>query len=53
MYGLSWILLAAKIARYTAIGASAGAAALPSGSSLAFDPGVTMFAVEVEAEDGG
>src|SRR5690349_4739235 len=44
MYGLFWILLAAKIACWTATGASAGAAAVPSGSSLATVPGTVMFA---------
>ena len=39
MYGLSWILLAAQIACCTCGGASAGAAAVPSGSSLATAPG--------------
>src|SRR4051794_39575451 len=44
MYGLFWILLAAKIACWTATGASAGAAALPSGSSCATAPGTVMSA---------
>src|SRR4051794_28876153 len=44
MYGLLWILLAAKIACWTATGASAGAAALPSGSSCATAPGTVMSA---------
>src|SRR5215217_6977289 len=43
MYGLSWIRLAAKIALRTSAGASAGAAALPSGSSLATVPGTVML----------
>jgi hypothetical protein len=36
--------LAAKIAACTCGGASAGAAAEPSGSSVAFDPGATIGA---------
>src|SRR3954447_8802622 len=44
MYGLLWILLAVKIACWTAGGASAGAAALPSGSSCATVPGTVMSA---------
>src|SRR5215204_3595570 len=39
MYGLAWILLAAQIACCTWGGASAGAAALPSGISWATLPG--------------
>src|SRR3954451_23452679 len=35
MYGLSWIVLAAQIACCTGSGAAAGAAAVPSGRSLA------------------
>src|SRR5262245_9161219 len=42
MYGLFWILLAAKIACWTSGGASAGAAAVPSGSSWATLPGTMM-----------
>jgi hypothetical protein len=50
MYGLAWIRLAAKIACWTWGGASAGAAAVPSGSSCATLPGTTMF---VGAGGGG
>src|SRR4051794_3684741 len=50
MYGLAWILLAAKIACWTCGGASAGAAALPSGSSWATAPATTM---SVGAGGGG
>ena len=42
MYGLSWILFAAQIACWTCGGASAGAAAVPSGSSWATPPGTMM-----------
>src|SRR3954451_13435812 len=42
MYGLSWILFAVKIAAWTAGGASAGAAALPSGRICATAPPTTM-----------
>src|SRR5690242_8270103 len=42
MYGLLWIRLAAKIACWTWAGASAGAAAVPSGKSWATVPGTTM-----------
>src|SRR3954447_4021293 len=35
MYGLSWIVFAAQIACCTGAGAAAGAAAVPSGRSLA------------------
>src|SRR5919198_3306286 len=38
------MVFAAQIACWTSTGASAGAAALPSGSSLAFVPGTVMFA---------
>src|SRR4051794_41120044 len=44
MYGLVLIRLAAKIAFWTSTGASAGAAALPSGRSWARAPGTTMLA---------
>src|SRR3954447_16052030 len=44
MYGLFSSLLAAKIAFWTWAGAAAGAAALPSGSSVATEPGTTMWA---------
>ena len=43
MYGLSWILFAAQIACWTCGGASAGAAAVPSGISWATLPGTTRF----------
>ena len=42
MYGLSWILFAAQIACWTCGGASAGAAAVPSGRSCATAPGTVM-----------
>src|SRR3954471_3907489 len=50
MYGLSWILLAAEIASWTSAGAPAGAAALPSGRSLATSPGTVILAAAVGSE---
>ena len=50
MYGLLWILLAAKIACWTATGAPAGAAAVPSGRICATVPGTVM---SVGAAGGG
>src|SRR5918911_5493602 len=43
MYGLRWSVLAAQMACWTCGGASAGAAAVPSGSSFATVPGTTML----------
>src|SRR5688572_23334767 len=43
MYGLSWISLPAQIACWTWIGASAGAAAVPSGRSCATEPGTVRL----------
>src|ERR1700759_2549340 len=43
MYGLSWIALAAQMAFCTCAGASAGAAAVPSGISFASAPGTVRF----------
>ena len=43
LYGLFWSRFAAQIASCTGRGALAGAAAVPSGSSLAWVPGTVRF----------
>src|ERR671914_1858716 len=53
LYGLSCSRLAAQTACCTSAGASAGAAAVPSGSSCAFVPGTVMSSAATGAGAGG